>query len=299
MEHEFGHGALRSNPISHAIRNWRREKAGAVAPFDWSQGYDSLSMIPPVLIKNQFKSESCGGQSVSYALEIIEKLANNQEGSISAKSIYAPRAAVGGGMFVSDLQRQITSSGASLEVLVPSYKPDATTDEPFMQDKTTLRPQDALKRNGYRIVNVPITMDDIASAIKQYGAVIWEITGQNNGTWLSPLPQPPVSNNNLWTHFMCCVGADQSTGFQKIKALQSWGLNCGERGVQYFQANYINSGYVLDCFAFYKPTVTVETSAQISNWQQFWANVNAWWNGQPFPYPSVPVGSFRYWYQNT
>jgi hypothetical protein len=25
-------------------------------------------------------------------------------------------------------------------------------------------------------------------------------------------------------------------------------------------------------------------------WTKFWANVAAWWKGQPLPYPNVPIG---------
>jgi hypothetical protein len=294
VEGIHGHGALRSNPVSHWIRNKKREQPGkAVQGFDWKAGYDSLSMIPPVNIKNQFQSYSCGGQAASYALEIVERLANNQEGALSAKSIYAPKAVAGGGMYVTDLQTMITSFGSNLEADTPSYKPDGTTDEPFMSNPFTVNPKEALKRAGYIIVNVPVTMDGIASAIKQYGAVVWEITGQNNQTWTSSNPQPPINNLNLWNHFMCGVGAGQPTGVQRLKFLQSWGTSVGEKGIQYFNANYVNSGYVRDCFSFYKPTLvpTTESPAQINFWGMFWANIKAYWAGKPLPYPTVPIGS--------
>jgi hypothetical protein len=296
-ENLHGTGVKRTNPVSRYLRKVRREQiVGAGTPFNWSVGYDSLSMIPPVNIKNQFQSDSCSGQAGSYFMEVLEKLANNQEGPISAKSIYAPIAVSGGGTYVSSLQKQLEASGASLEATVPSYRPNGTTDEPFMEDKTTLNPKDALIRAGYICVNVSIDMDSIASAIQQYGAVIWEIAGQNNGTWTSPNPQPPINGKNLWYHFMCSVGAGQPLGYKRIKSLQSWGIEVGERGIQYFNEAYINSGYVIDVFTFYKPVTvpTTETPAQISYWNMFWANVKSWriWGWmKPLPYPNVPIGS--------
>ena len=304
-ENKHGTGAVRSNPVAHVIRNWKREAAGVVPGFDWKTGYDSLSMIPPVNIKDQFQSYSCAGQAASYAIEIVEKLANNPEGALSAKSIYAPKAAQGGGMYVVDLQKMITSFGANLELSVPSYRPNGMTDEPWMSDRSVMtidKVKDAVQRAGYIIVNVPITMDGIASATKQYGVVIWEITGKNNGTWESTQPAPPpqgLADNDptLWNHFMCCVGAGQPLGYQRIKVLNSWGIGVGERGVQYFSAQYVNSGYVRDAFSFYKPVPVPVTQppAQISYWNFFWANVKAYWKGLPFPYPNVPVGSLAYW----
>jgi hypothetical protein len=299
VENQFGHGAKRSNPVSHWIRNHRREQAGkATTPPNWAAGYDSLSLISPVTIKNQFQSFSCGGQAASYALEIVEKLANNQEGAISAKSVYAPIAVSGGGTYVTSLQNQIKAAGASLEATVPSYRPNGTTDEPFMTDQTALNLKDALTRSGYTIVNVPITMDGIASAIQQYGAVIWEISGQNGQvpSWTSATPQPPSTSNpnEIWNHFMCCVGFGQPPGYQRIKALQSWGTAVGENGIQYFTANYINSGYVRDVFAFYK-TVVAPIDMNASNtpnyWWMFFANLKAYFTGSPLPYPNVPLGS--------
>lgn len=301
MENNYGKGAIKIHKIHRKYRQWKRDKVGATTPFNWDKGYDSLSHISPIVIKNQFQSDSCSGQATSYAIEIAEKLAGNEEGAISAKSIYAPIAYSGGGTTVSDLERQITSSGASLEALVPSYFDDGRSNEAWMTDKTNLNPKDALIRAGYKIVNVDIDMDSIASAIQQYGFVIWEIAGQNGNVpnWLSPTPQPPVktNKNEIWRHFMCAHSALILNGERVIKALQSWGVNVGEQGHQYFTQDYIDSGYIPDVFTFYRP-VPVSASPAIdvqdaSYWSQFWQNVVAWYNGKVQPFPSVPIGSIK------
>ncbi len=39
------------------------------------------------------------------------------------------------------------------------------------------------------------------------------------------------------------------------------------------------------------PLSTPTTPPQVLEWQKFWYNIAAWFQGKPFPYPSVPVGS--------
>ncbi|HEY5140613.1 MAG TPA: hypothetical protein VIJ25_15060, partial [Methylococcales bacterium] len=117
----------------------------------------------------------------------------------------------------------------------------------------------------------------------------------------SATPQHPKSNLRLWNHFMCVVGAGMPLGYKRIKVLNSWGVEVGEKGIQYFTADYVNSGYVRDAFTFYKPTPVpvVQPTAQIKYWEQFWSNVKAWFANKPLPYPSVPIGSFMWWYKQS
>jgi hypothetical protein len=88
----------------------------------------------------------------------------------------------------------------------------------------------------------------VASIISQWGAVLWEISGVNNGTWQTAFPKPPVSNQDIWHHFMCAIGAKLIGGKKYIIALQSEGVQWGEAGIQYFGEDYFNSGYMVDCF---------------------------------------------------
>lgn len=277
IEEKHGHGAKKIRSIRRYIHRRRRGIAKASQPFDWTQEYDSTALIPQVTIKNQFLSDSCGGQAGSYLVEVIEKLAGSKEGAISAKTIYAPIAYPGGGTTVIDLERQLNASGSDLEAIVPSYMPDGTTDEAWMTDKTYLTAQiveDEMARAGYQSVSVSIDMDSIAWAIKTYGAVIVEIEGQNNGTWDSPNPQPPVGSRNLWRHFMCWMGAVQFNG-NAFKAFQSWGLSVGLSGMQFFNENYIDSGHILDVIAFYKP-VQQPVSPIIASKPSAWAMLLSW-----------------------
>lgn len=254
IEGKFGHGAIPINPLWRKVRRIFRSKVGKGTTFDWATGYDVRDTIGPIIIKNQGVNFSCGGQAGSYFLEIQRRLQGIKEGDCSAKSVYAPIAYPGGGTTIDSLETQIGTRGSNLEAAVPSYyitgQPlseammiDMSWDTPSMQ-------QDALQRAGYTPYDIGTDIDNVASAIQAYGAVIWEIKGKSNGTWISAYPQPPLPGNPnpFFAHFMCAIGAKMINGQKTIIALESMGIEQGDQGIQYFQENYFNSGYILDVF---------------------------------------------------
>lgn len=269
VEGKFGHG-VRTERFHYLRTKWRRLNRPSIGqsstPFNWTQPVDNITKVNPN-IKNQFQADSCGGEAGSYLIGLLNALVSGLAYiEISAKSIYSRIWYPGGGTTVPALENQLCVSGANLESDVPSYQ-NATTTETFMEDKTWVIPallQKALDNSGYTTINVNIDMDSIAHAIAQYGGIIWEIAGQNNGTWLSANPQPPISKLNLWNHFMCVGGAMVYNNQNSLKSLQSWGADVGENGCQYFNEKYINSGYIIDCFTFVKnnsvPVVSYGTS---------------------------------------
>jgi C1A family cysteine protease len=201
-----------------------------------------------------------------------------QEGSVSAKSVYAPIAYPGGGTTINSLQTQIGARGGNLEVLVPSYDAygNPLTEAMFIEKswKTEFTIADAIRRAGYVPIRVKVDIDSIAQAIQQYGAVIWEIQGHNNGTWLSSDPIPPSNSNpnEIWTHFMCSKGALVRDSLKTIAMFNSWGTSVGDNGVQYFTQQYIDSGYILDVFTFAKDSTNPQTNDFV------WAGVRDWFN---------------------
>lgn len=271
-------GAIPLSIIRRKVRSLLRKKAIRGFGFDWNIGYDVRDTIGPITIKNQGDNFSCGGQSGSYFLEIQRRLQGINEGQISAKSIYAPIAFVGGGTTISMLEKQIGGNGANLETQIHSY--DAYGQplaEYLMAEKSWITPDlsiQALGRAGYVPYDVSENIDDIALAIRTYGAVIWEITGQNNGTWSTAYPKPPSKNNKneLWHHFMCCIGAKLIDGKKTIIALQSMGEGYGEHGIQYFQEDYFDSKYIVDAFTFVYGKYLIP---QKDN-KTFWADVIRW-----------------------
>lgn len=255
-EGQFGHGARKINPIRRYLK--RKSRLGmATAPLGFVES-DIETKIGKIATKNQGQSYSCGRQSAGYWVEIGRRSQGINEGSISAKAGYGNYCAYGGGMTVGALETSIGAYGSVLEVTVPSYDANGNPlSESMFEEiswKTPAIDKDALTRAGYTPVSVPIDIDSISQAIAQYGAVIWEIQGQNgNGDgWLAPYPKPPqkTNSNPLWQHFMCSKGATIINGVKTLVFYNSWGNQIGVGGIQFFTEEYINSGHILDCFSF-------------------------------------------------
>ncbi len=261
-ESDLKHGVVHQSKASIKWARARRPHinrhvAKASIPFDWNVGVDNTSGIK---IKDQFQSDSCGGQAGAYYLESFFKI------PISAKSIYAPNVAFGGGMVINVLHEQICAKGANLESAVPSYKPDGTTDEAWMTDlsyKNETIDLDAMARAGWSVVTVPRNAESIAQAIRDHGGVIWVIAGQNNNTWFSVSPQPPKNNQDLWRHFMTGLKAYLKNGIKTIRDPQSWGLGVGDNGFQDFDDTYLTSPYILDCVTFVRTATLTQQKTNI------------------------------------
>ncbi len=243
---------------------------------DWTKGSQFRTQASGLPIKNQGSNFSCGGEAGAYFLEIMRRIQNIQEGEISAKSIYAPIAYPGGGTTITSLMTQIGAHGANLEATVPSYDSNGQPlDEIQMTDKSFMTSEnikDALSRAGYTPYDCQDDIESVAEAINTYGAVIWEITGQNGNTpdWISATPQPPqIGNPNpLWRHFMCAYDFSlDENGKQRIHAYQSMSSGWGDKGIQYFYEEYFTGKY-LDAFTFIYDTKLVPNSDNHSIWAE-------------------------------
>lgn len=273
-ENKHGTGAVRQ-PIRRRLNRLARPKLGKSGiPFDWSRGYDVEDKIGQIPIKDQGQSDSCGGQAKAYWLGIYFALQGQPYVEQSAKSIYSRIDYPQGGTTVPALEKDL---GSTDESLVPSYQNGQPPTEPWMIDNIWQASElvNTMAKRGFVAKSVNIDMESIAEAIRDYGGVIWEIEGQNNGTWLSSTPQPPISSANLWSHFMCAKAAYSITeSIKGIEALQSWGKNIGLNGIQTFTDNYINSGYIVDCFTFVRippltqPLTYGESNPQVQTLQQ-------------------------------
>lgn len=267
VENRHGHGAIKRSPIHRFIRRTFKKKLGRSGePFNWSFPLNNTTKIK---IKDQGVSSSCGGQAGSYFLEVMDGVV------ISAKSVYAPIAYPGGGTTVTALESQIGARGANLEISVPSYDANGVPlSEHLMTERSWQNEAlriDAENRAGYMPLSVDLTINAIAEAIRDHGAVIFEIQGQNNGTWLSPYPVHPTrkSKEEIWAHFVCAIGAQVVNGRKQIDFLNSWGTDVGDIGVQHLTEEYINSGYLVDAFTFIPDS---QVTPGMTN-KNIWANL--------------------------
>lgn len=255
-ENKYGHGAKKGWLKTKLGRLTRSRIAKAGIPFDWETGFDIEKKIGVIATKNQAQASSCGGEAGSYFIGAVDAfLSAKPYIEQSAKSVYAPIFYPGGGTTVPALENQIAKNGSLDESILPSYYTNGSTDESLMEDRSWMTSANlklAMEKAGWTVKSVAIDIESIAEAIRDYGGVIWEIAGQNNGTWLSANPKPPVNNKNLWNHFMYSGAAVLQNSIKTIKSMQSWGPTIGEGGRQYFGEDYIDSGYIYDVFTFVK-----------------------------------------------
>ncbi len=254
-ENQLHHGVISKGKIRRTLRRASRAQLGrAGIPFDWTKTIP----IPKVKIKDQQTSSSCGGQAGGYFDGVINKRLSNQDIEFSAKSIYAPIAYPQGGTTVYALEQQMATKGVNFESDVPSYQFAGFTNEAWMTNKAYLTPDIAYKalRDAHRVpMSVHIDIESMAQAIRDYGAIIIEVNGKNGEIpgWLSPIPHFPTNSNPnpLWAHFVCGAGVSIVNGKKQIDFYNSWGEVVGDKGVQHFTEEYINSGYIIDCFTLY------------------------------------------------
>lgn len=106
-------------------------------------------------------------------------------------------------------------------------------------DITAQAYQEALtdKALSYAYINQDI--DAIAQACRDNKGAIIGITGQDNGSWRTAYPKPPIGSTGLWYHWLFCAGATIINGKKYLKVLNSWGESVGVFGVQYLGEEHI------------------------------------------------------------
>jgi hypothetical protein len=258
-EQDLKHGVIRRNPIVKIVQKlWRQangQKIGkAATPFDWVKGFDIRDIIGSINGKDQGKNYSCGRQAAAYFVYIQERLRGVIEGEISAKGGYGVYCAIGGGMSVTSLMTDVGAWGAVLEATVPSYDAYGKPLPEFMMEDTSylsdaLR-QDATTRAGYTPFDIAEDFETSAQTIQNYGAIIVELQGTDNGTWLSAFPQITSIGKPKWYHYMCFCIAKTINNKRYLGALTSWGKGVGENGIQYFGEEWFTNKRVIDCFTF-------------------------------------------------
>lgn len=248
VENKFGHGGLGDK---HDARDYKWSIVGkAVTPYDWSKPYDIeeiLSKNSPnfkLPINNQGQSFSCGGQAWSKYGEVLSMIYDGIFDRKSAKFIYAQTNQPGGGSWGRDNCKIVINEGWGNEIDTVSYENGNPPSEKFMitDDITPQAFVNAKKDEALSYVSVDNpTIDTVAQAVfANYGAIIG-ILGQNNGTWLSPIPEPPKDNTDIWGHWLYAGKLRMNNGKKEIGVLNSWGASTGESGWQWITEDYFNT----------------------------------------------------------
>lgn len=251
----------------------------ATTPFNWDIGYE-VAGVKDFKVKDQHQSFSCGGNSTAYYTQVLLDLVSEQ----SARFIYAfSYQAPNGGASYYSLGSTICTRGSCDESLAPSYH-NGTTDEDFMRSKD-FPPEaytDGLTKLGLKYAKTEDnSIDTIASAIQEHGGVVLGIYGQNNNTWLTENPQPPISTKDRWCHWVFAYKAYMKNGKKTIRFINSWGDTIGDKGHQEVNENYFTSVYgiymawsitpksvIIPKYKFSKPMVYGEKSKDVTYLQK-------------------------------
>lgn len=239
MEKDFGKGGIVVEQDPNIAM--ASEVVADVAPFDWNLGCDIELKVGKIKVKNQMASGSCGGQATSYLTAVLEAIRDNKPyEEKSARYVYAPVAVPGGGSSEPALVNRVITAGNADEPMVPSNRPDGSTDETFMTDMSDIDNIDiieGLKVKGLTPLYHSINIDSLAQAIRDNGGVILGVYGQNNGTWLSEFPQPPV--NHEFAHWMYFGKAKMINGKKYIGSPNSWGMSANGGNWQWIGEDYL------------------------------------------------------------
>jgi len=219
----------------------------ATVPFDWTKGYNAEKEAGITLsIKDQNSSFSCGGQATAHLDELLDKVNTGVQTEKSARFIYSQTHAQGGGTSIYALGDFLRLHGNCKEELCKSYPVNGVVDETFMitsSDITDTAKNDAKNNTLDSYAQLPINsdIDAVASAIRDHRGVILGVYGQDNGTWLSENPHPPVGTNGRWAHWVCAVEAGMYKGQKAIRFVNSWG-KVGINGSQWITEDYFTKG---------------------------------------------------------
>jgi len=298
-EKEVYHGAHRNPPderdyIYDKYVEKKAAAAGAVV-IDWKKGYDIRNKLGgDIFFQNQMSSSSCVGQGAAYyvfvkqALEMIKKYGqplsvlrtthSDEVDRVSAKAIYAQiyLESLGGGAYIRDAFKVIKDWGSLFDKVVPSNRTDGSTDEGFMRDKSWLTADKTelakkLQASAFYTISAANNMNLFAQAILENDGVVGGVEGENNGTWHTERPKPPIDESGNWGHCLYYGAFGEDEIGQFIATPNSWGNLLGTRewqpgdppgfGWQKFYQNYFdNNGRFM-----FNPTTLVDKPNEETN----------------------------------
>lgn len=194
---------------------------------------------------NGIAVHNCGGQAWAYYGEVLETIATGDYEPRSARWIYAPVRVGEGGSMGKELSAYVRKNGFALEEHAVSYDRGRAPGESFMSNvpvlsDTALEIAEVSKPLSY--VQVSNTIDTIAEAIAKNNGCCIAFYGEDNGTWRSEFPKPPV--NRAWAHWTYAGKVKMMNGKKYIGIKNSWGDKTGRNGWQWLGEDYFKNGNV-------------------------------------------------------
>lgn len=243
----YGTGAVRS-PKDERDYKWEEIGHGSM-PFDWTKPYDIETLTLKYPTKDQGQSGSCGGQAWSYYDAVLEYLNSRTFEERSARFIYSQTFVPGGGSAGRANSEILRTQGDAREAVFTSYENGQAPTEMFMEKHSDITDKVRADAKGARILayaSVPVNVDTIAQAIRDFGGVVLGVAGTNNGTWLSPNPKHPKSGEQEWYHWLYAGKARTHNGIKQIGVHNSWGMDVGESGWQWLDEDYFVDAYIFE-----------------------------------------------------
>jgi len=265
-------GAIVTEPKPHEDYTIGRSSI----PFDWVKGWKAPFTT---VIKDQQITSACG----AFALSTLKEIQNADGVVKSTKFIYAPTHAQGGGTSIYALGSHAINKGACSELLCNSYP---TTEQNLSSTLgiTQKALNDGLKdlSSAYAQIMTVGDIESIAEAFRDHNGGIIGIFGKNNGTWLTENPLPPLkTDTDKFAHWLAVGEIGMYKGKRAVKAYESWGINVGNGGFQWFTEDFFTSGNIWCAwtitenpiipvfrYTFTKPIVYGETSSEVTALQK-------------------------------
>ena len=244
-------------------RNYIFEERMGAVEIDWEKGYDVRNDLGGhIFLKNQFRSSSCVSQAWSYdvwkfqVLEMQNKYGLNLEElrikypeevqEVSPKSIYPFIRLEGGGAYIGTGAKQVCTVGSLFEETLPSHKEDGMTDEDFLSDKSWWNDEMAkiakiLSGKEYNIIRSQDKIDLFAQAILLNKGIVSGVEGENNNSWLTEFPKPPI--NKIWGHALWFGAFGIKDGKKFVASPNSWGEMNFNKGYRWKQGDPIGEGW--------------------------------------------------------
>lgn len=212
--------------------------------------------IKPFLLQpnNQGQSSSCTAQAVSKYLSVLNMIETGIWVDISPRDIYAyTNLGQNQGGMIRDAIKRGVDPGVATEALVPSYHTVKTDHgdvlNPMTESEYRTKPEETesikairrtLKSKDYRTISLNgLKIDQIAWMVLQGFGCVFGVDGENNGTWMSTIPQPPTKEE--WGHAIYVPKIRMEGEKKAVVILNSWGNGCGKNGWQALTTDYINA----------------------------------------------------------
>lgn len=195
--------------------------------------------------RNQGSTNQCTCYAMAKALSIDEQVENGLWRELSPRSLYpyvfiAPE----GGANSLNVANVACKQGMTLEHLYPTeglLEGEVRTAQGYTKDAK----QVAYIYAPGKIIEASADFETIAGIIDGYRqqgikkGVMITIYGENNGTWLSAFPKPPVAKNGkLWGHRVIVTDFGLINGKKYLSIDNSAGEGIGNKGQQYLGEEY-------------------------------------------------------------